>query len=321
MKKQFFASSALAISTGLLFVSPVHAAGVPAGTDIENTAQATYTAGGATQTIDSNTETVRVDELLDVTTTWQDGAPVPVENQSVLQFRVTNNGNGPEAFILTADPAVAGNDFDVTIDNLVIDANNNGVIDPGENPVPNGFTTDAISPDDFISVLVLVTAPDTAVNGDNSQVDLLAEAVTGTGAPGDVFPRAGEGGGDAVVGNTGADDNALGDLVAVRATVSLIKTSSVVDPFGGTQVVPGSTITYSLRAEVDGTGTIADLVISDIIPANTTYVPGTLTLEAAGLSDANDSDAGEASSAGIEVDVGTVPAAESRTVTFNVTVN
>ncbi len=321
MKTYLYSASAIAMSLGLVFANPALAVGVRAGTEIQNTASASYTAGGQTQTVDSNQETITVDELLDVTVTWQDGAPIPIADTSVLQFRVTNTGNGPEAFVLTANPAVAGNDFDVTINDLIIDANNNGVIDPGETPVPNGFTTAAIAPDAFISVLVRVTAPTTANNGQTSQVDLVATAVTGTGDPGDVFPRAGEGGGDAVVGSSGADDNALGQLIEVRATVTLVKTSSVVDPFSGTQVVPGSIITYSLAATVDGSGSVAGLVISDFIPANTTYVPGSLTFETAGLSDANDTDAGQASSAGIEVAVGTLAASQTRTVTFDVTVN
>ena len=321
MNQHKTAISALALSVGLLAATPAFAAGVRAGTDIENTATASYNTGGQPQQVDSNNDILTVDELLDVATAWQDGAPVPIDEQSVLQFRVTNNGNGREAFTITADPAVAGNDFDVTIDNLVIDANNNGVVDDGEQLLANGFTTAELDPDQSISILVLVTAPANAVDGENSQVDLLAEAATGTGNPGDVFAGQGEGGGDAVVGSTGADDNALGDLVASRATVTLVKSSSAVDPFGGTQVVPGSVITYSLVATVNGSGSVSGLSITDAIPANTTYSAGSLTLESASLTDADDADAGEGSSAGIAVDIGTLASNQSRTVTFDVTVN
>ena len=46
-----------------------HAAGVVAGTQIANTATATYDSGSASVSIQSNTVTVRVDELLNVAVT------------------------------------------------------------------------------------------------------------------------------------------------------------------------------------------------------------------------------------------------------------
>ncbi len=321
MNQHKTAISVIALSVGLLFSNPAFAAGVRAGTDIENTASATYSAGGQPREVFSNPDILKVDELLDVATAWQDGAPIPIDGQSVLQFRVTNNGNGAEAFTITADPAVAGNGFDTTVDYLVIDANNNGIVDDNETRLTNGFTTAELDPDQSINILVVVTAPAGATDGQTSQVDLLAVAATGTGSPGDVFANQGEGGGDAVVGSTGADDNALGDLVASRGVVTLVKTSSASDPFGGSQVVPGSIVTYSLVATVTGSGSVSGLSITDTIPVNTTYSPGTLTLQSNILTDADDADAGEASSAGIAVHIGALGSSQSRTVTFDVIVN
>lgn len=126
-----FAASTLVVTT--TFASTVaHADGVDAGTLIENTASATYDGGDGLVTIPSNTVAVRVDELLDVTLTSLNSGSVAAEpGTAVLTFELTNNANGPEAYSLTANPAVPGNDFDTTVDAIAVDTNGNGVYDPG----------------------------------------------------------------------------------------------------------------------------------------------------------------------------------------------
>ena len=44
---------------------------------------------------------------------------------------MTKTGNGPEAFALTPNTAVAGNDFEVLVESIAVDTNGNGVYDPG----------------------------------------------------------------------------------------------------------------------------------------------------------------------------------------------
>lgn len=308
----------------LLCSTAAFAAGVPAGTLIENTASASYDTGAdtPTQTIASNKVTVKVDELLDVAVASLDAGAVPVTASAVLSYSVTNTGNGPEAYKLTADPAVSGNDFNVIIDNLAIDTNDNGIYDAGDTIIANGANSPLINAETSLKIFVLVSSPAGVTDGQTSQVNLLAQAVTGTGTPGTVFAGQGFNSSDAVVGSSSADDNALGSLQSSVITVRLTKTASIVDPFGGTQSVPGAVVTYTLVAAVSGSGSVNNLQISDPIPASTTYIGSTLTLEGAGLTDlAGDGDAGQASSAGISVNAGTVPAGSTRTVTFNVKVN
>jgi uncharacterized repeat protein (TIGR01451 family) len=100
-----------------------------------------------------------------------------------------------------------------------------------------------------------------------------------------------------------------------------VKSSSILDPFGGSQPVPGAVVTYTLVATVNGTGQADNLHVTDVIPAGTTYEAGTLTLDTAALTDANDTDAGEASAAGIDVDLGNVAGGTTKTVTFNVKID
>jgi len=153
-------------------------------------------------------------------------------------------------------------------------------------------------------------------------VELSAQAVTGFGAAGTVFASAGVDGGDAIVGMTGAFAAATGNLVSGVADVTLVKSVVVRDPFGGSGIVPGSVATFTITASVTGTGSIASLVVSDAIPAGTTYAAGTLALDGTNLSDASDGDAGEASnSRGIRVNLGLVEVGRSHAVTFEVVID
>ncbi|MBX7495785.1 hypothetical protein K3172_07935 [Qipengyuania sp. 6B39] len=320
---QRIAASSLAIAT-LLAAQPALADGVPAGTIIENTASATYSdTGGTPQTVDSNTVTVQVDELLDVTVVTQDASAVSIGSGSaVLTFQVTNTGNGPEAYDLTADPAVAGNDFDVTIDAIAYDTNGNGVYDPGVDVILGpGEATPEILADGSLTVFVLVSAPAGVSDTETSQVNLLAEAVTGTGAPGTTFTGQGVDGSDAVVGTTGADDDDFGSLFATIASLSLVKSATVADPFGGNEAVPGATITFTIVASVTGSGSLADLRVTDATPTDTTYTAGSMTLDAASLTDAADTDAGTADASGIDVLIGDANAGDSFTITFDVVID
>ncbi len=315
--------SLVALPLIALCAAPAHAEGVSAGSLIENTATATYDDGDGPRSVDSNTVVLAVDELLDVTITSLDPGPIGVvPGSTVLTFELTNTGNGPEAFELTANPAVGGNDFDTTVDDIAVDTNGNGVYDPGVDTILTGpATSPVLAEDENITVFVITTVPAGVADGDQSDVELTAEAVTGTGTPGTTFAGQGVNGVDAIVGLTGADDTALGSLIAGITTVDLTKAASVVDPFGGTSVVPGSTVTFTITANVSGSGSVDDLVITDAIPTDTTYVPGTLTLDSGALTDASGDDAGEASATDISVDLGTVSGGASHAVTFDVTID
>ncbi|MEQ1547953.1 MAG: hypothetical protein ABL918_04810 [Chakrabartia sp.] len=317
----------LAIATASIgFAAPAFAAGTAAGSTISNTATATYNdTGGNSNTVNSNQVDLRVDELLDVTVASADAGDItttPGSTNQILSFIVTNNGNGSEAFTLTPNSTLGGDQFDPTTTSVVIDTNNNGVYDAGIDTVYTAGVNDPIlAPDASTRVFVLTTTPVGVANGDRGQVTLTAAAVTGTGAPGTSFAGAGQGGGDAVVGATGADSVDDGFYVVQNATISFLKSQTVLDPFGGTKVVPGSIITYTLVATINGSGTLTNVVVSDAVPANTTYQVGTLTLEAAVLSDTAADDAGEYTGTGVTVRAGAVPSGQTRTITFKVRVN
>lgn len=318
-------ASGVALAGALLAASPAHAAGTPAGTIINNNATATYDLpGGGQNVVTSNTVSLTVDELLDVSVASTDGGDVsvaPGATGQILTFRVTNAGNGSEAFALTARDNAGGDDFDPSATAIVID-NGNGVYDPGLDTVyVPGANDPVLAPDGSVLVFVLSSIPAGATNAQRGRVDLVAVAATGSGAPGTTFAGMGQGGGNAVVGATGADAEDDGYYAVSAASVSFVKSATVVDPFGGATQVPGSVITYRLVATISGGGSLANLGIADPIPAGTTFTPGSLRLEGNPLSDAADADAGEFSGTGIAVRLGTVAAGSIRTVTFQVEID
>ena len=308
------------LAYSVLTAGAAHASGVRAGSLIENTAQATYSTPDGPQTISSNTVTVKVDELLDVTVTSLDAGPVTTKpGTQVLTFEVTNTGNGPEAFDLAADPAIAANDFGATVTAIATDSNGNGVYDDGIDTVLAApQATALLAVDEAVTVFVVLTVPSDAADTETSEVELLAQAVTGTGAPGTTFAGAGENGSNAVVGASGADDAANGRLVVAITSVDLEKSAVIADPFGGSSAVPGAIVTYTIEAHVRGSAAVDNLIVTDSFPSGTTYHPGTLSLDSNALTDQPADDAGSASATGITVDLGTVAGGASHTVTFNV---
>jgi uncharacterized repeat protein (TIGR01451 family) len=316
-----------AVSAAAAGVStPAWAAGTPAGTDITNVATATYELPNGTPTsVDSNVVTLKVDELLDVVVAWGDPADVatsPGLTGQVLSFTVTNGGNGPEAYRLGTVANGGGDDFDPAVTATFLDSNGNGAFDAGVDTayVP-GVNDPQLTPDQSIAVFVLSTIPLVAADGTRGKVDLTAVSVTGSGTPGTSFAGQGEGGGNAVVGATGASAQDDGWYAVRRASLAFVKSASVADPFGGATQGPGAIITYTLTATVSGTGSLGNVTIADPIPAGTSYQAGSITLDASALTDAADADSGRFTGTGISVGLGSVAAGTTRIVKFKVKID
>lgn len=313
-------TSAMAV----IVATPAHAKGVRAGSIVTNTATATYEVGTTTTTINSNTVSMRVDEVLDVAVASRDANDAGVSADAKAQLRtftVTNAGNGPEAFNLSA-VAVNGNAFNPAVTIVAIDTNGDGIYEAGTDLlVTNGNAGPVLEPDASYTVLVLSDIPATAADASRGEVRLSALAVTGSGDPGTVFAGKGVNGGDAIVGATRANADAKSGFIVAKATVVLTKSATVVDPFGGTRGLPGAAITYHLVAAVSGSVSVANVHVADTIPDGTTYQSGSLTLDGTALTDAADGDAGSASTSGISVGLGTQAPGTSRTVTFTVKIN
>jgi uncharacterized repeat protein (TIGR01451 family) len=320
--------SGVIVALVTLFVClDLHAAGTPAGTDIENTAQISYTIGSTTLSAASNTTTIRVAEIVDVTVTVNP-APVsvaPGATEQPLIFTVTNTGNGSEAFLLSALSTLPSDDFDPVLsapNSIYIDSDNDGLRSAGDTPYGTSADAPVLAADASVRVFVLNGIPAGATDGQRGRSQLVASASTGTGAPGTSFTVAGV---EAIIGTTGGDGDAAGEYRVEALQVSAIKSQSIVDAFGGGRPIPGARINYQIIVTATGTGTASAVNFSDPIPANTTYVPGSLTLNSAVLSDSTANDAGEYATSPtprVLVTLGNLTQASGpQTITFAVTIN
>lgn len=310
---------------GLLSSQPVWAIGTTAGTDITNTATADYFVGATPLNATSNTTTTTVDELLNVTLVGQDaGSQVtvgPGDTNQVLTYQITNTGNGTDSYSLTASNLV-GDDFDATAIAIYLD-DGDGIFNAADTLL-DGSNDPVMNADDVITVFVVADIPAGLFDGDIGNIVLTVDSNTATGAPGTVVVGGGDGGTDAVVGASGGTDSATESYVVSNVVVSLLKSASIVDPFGGSDPVPGATITYSIDVTVTGAGTATGVVISDPIPADTTYVNSSMTLGGGPLTDAVDgldgADFDITAANTITVDMGDLTAG-TQTITFDVTIN
>ncbi len=305
------------------------AAGTAAGTIIDNTAVINYEVSGSPLSQTSNTNTVTLAELLDVDVTLQSG-PVSVTSPDTareLLYVGTNTGNGTETLSLALDSALGGDDFDPVpaVPSIYFDTDGSGDFSAPDTPYNPGVNDPILAADASVDILIVNDIPAALADGSIGFSQLSASSTTGTGAPGDVFVGAGDGGVDAVVGTSGATDADTGQYTVGDIQFTVVKTATVSDPFGGTQPVPGAQIDYQVVLTPTGSATATNSSFSDLIPPNTTYVPGTMTLNAAPLTDAADADVGEfvtAPAPEIAIVLGDLTGGSgAQTVTFSVTID
>lgn len=331
-----------------LAASTAQAAMTEAGTDITNTANVSYTdPDNNPQTTPSNISIITVAELLDVTVTKDQTNPASVltgANDQALSFTVTNTGNGQEAYALTVADSLTGDQFNPTGVQIYIDTNGDGLLDAGDVLLVPGSNDPVLAPSgqpgDSVKVLVVSDIPTGLSNGDLGNVRLSVESITTQATPvspdpvGTVFP-AGPGGVDAVVGTSGAVADDTNGYQVRAFNLDMVKTSSLTHPnpaLNG-KAVPGATITYTLTLTATGGGSFSNLVITDNIPANTTYTPNSLTLDGNPLTDSQNMDAGYVQGGVVRVfpngddtnnvpnNSGVITAPASHVVTFQVTIN
>jgi len=120
----------------------------------------------------------------------------------------------------------------------------------------------------------------------------------------------------------------------VMSPVSVVKTVTVIDTVGGTDPHPGATLRYQLVVSISGNTPVNNLIIADVIPANTTYSDGSMLLNGAAQTDVNDAPVDYSRAidilskpvVSIEIDLsqaGSVAVAPSatNTIIFEVTIN
>jgi uncharacterized repeat protein (TIGR01451 family) len=279
--------------------TPAHAAGTPAGTVISNQATVSFTdVNGNPLSAVSNIVTTTVSQVAAVTVD-PDNGPVTVAPSATHYFAhtVTNGGNGDDTINLTA--ASAGG-WTVALYN---DVNGNGTYESGTDTLLTDTNADGtpdsglLAHDGAMHILVAVTVPAGTADGASD-----VTTVTGT----------------SVFDNT-KTDTATDTIDTTAPDVAVVKS---VAPAGAQP--PGTTLTYTVVVTNNGTGAANAVVLTDPIPANTTYQAGTITYNAAARTDGADADNADynVTNAGqVTVTIGTLGSGASVTVTFQVKID
>ena len=278
---------------------------------------------------------VVVAEVIELVLTWQDASSVPVNSPDPgksLDFVLTNTGNGTETFQLSRNNQLTGDQFDpanAAAGAIYLESgaqagfqstgpNADIVYQPGINdPVlaagasRHVYVFSSIAPSLSIAAL--------------GKVSLAASSATpgAPGAlPGTTLAGLGQGGVDAVVGGSRGQASALGSYIVSGISLSLVKTMAAVrDTLGGPLVMPGSVLTYRIMLALTGAGIAENFSFADPLPASTTYLPGSITVDGAVRSDTNDTDNAGFSANTVSVLFGNTPVPATRVIEFKVTVN
>ena len=292
-----------------------------ANTLIQNRADISYDTNSGSHTDQSNIDSFRTDEVVDLTLTSNNGTNVAVrspDSDKVLAYTLTNTGNGVETFSIQSSQSLS-DDFDSTSIRIYLDSNANGIFEPLIDTLYTSGTNDPVLNAATSKVLfVVANIPAALSNNKLSGISLTATSATGTGAMGSALAGQGTGGVNAVFGASTGTATAEGTFVTTSVASTFTKTQSILDPDGGSAPIQNAVITYTLHLDVQGTGTLTSSIIQDLIPANTSYIPGSLKLNNIALTDSADADQGVFNGTVIQVDLGSVVAPTTADVSFQV---
>lgn len=276
------------------------ATGTVAGTNVNNTASVSYSVGGISQTpVSSNTATFVVDRKANVMVAEVGGAATAVsygQSNQVTTFTVTNTTNATQDFRLFGVNTVPGlqtplghtDTFGVTNIRVFVDSNNNGTYEVG---VDIATYIDELAPDATKTVFIVADVPVSGPANGVSGVNLTAVVATGGTAASlgadmtasllddptqidTVFADA-AGWIDLLRDgrySAGDEYSIAGAAAEAKKTVVLIS-----DPLNGLitpKAIPGAVMEYCISVKNISAQTITGVGISDNIPANTTYLPG-----------------------------------------------
>ena len=314
------------------------AAGTPAGTSISNVATVSYNLAGLIQSPITSTPAIfKVDELINPVLIWQDATPVAVkipDTNSPLTFLLINSGNGWESFSLTRtngpSPLPVGNYTPLTgtVGSIYLE---NGLQVGFQGVGPNadtayvpGVNDPNLAADAGQIIYVISDTPSASVNT-RGNVLLTAASLTTSAAgaaPGTSLSGLGQGGSFAVVNATRAQASAIGTYIATGLGLVVNKTViNVLDPTGTAVPMPGAVITYQIAVALPGVGTATNLVITDPLPANISYLPGSIVVAGVAKTDSADTDNAQFIANTVSVSLGNVAAPANFVITFRATIN
>lgn len=223
-----------------------------AGQKIQNQATATYKdALGNDYTAQSNLASVEVKQVY-FATLESDGAKEVASNQTAyFQHILTNTGNGQDTYTVSVaqDDSSGSDSGDFSTLKVYVDANDNGVVDAGENEV----TSVDLEAGEQVSLVVAGLVP-TATDGQTFDATLTVSSANGT-----VTDLTASKGLDTLDGTNEDTATVSGDAI-----LNVFKSS--------THDITNSQITYNVTVTNTGNSTAKDVILFDGLPAGTTLV-------------------------------------------------
>lgn len=291
-------------AASVLVLSPAaRAAGTLAGTSVTNQATVSYNVGAAAQTpVTSNTATFVVDRKVNLTVSEVGSAATAMsygDTNQVTSFLVTNTTNATQDFRLFSAQQLSlaittfglTDNMDMNNVRVFVDVNGNGTYEAGTD---TATYIDELAPDTSKTVFIVGDAPSSGAAGGTAGVGLTAVAAAGGAAnslgadltatigadsAGTVDIVFADGIGPIDLLHDGRQ-SALDSYVIASTTVNFAKTATIIsDPVNllvFPKAIPGATVEYCLKVSNSGVASATSIAITDAIPANTTYVPGSL---------------------------------------------
>lgn len=294
------------VSIAMLCSAPAFAGGTAPGTDILNTVNVNYQSGSIQQSVIAATDTFKVDRkiifsLVEAATTGTTTV-TPGQNEQVARFQITNTSNDTLDFSLaavqqaTSTNAAHGGQhaFDLSTFTLFVDGNGNGTYEPASD---TATVVDNLGLDQSRFIFGVGNVPLTAKNGEIAGMQLTATALESNGSAitaatdsttngattvETVFADALKSGvGGASAARDGIDV-ATDSYTVSAAALSVFKSSRIIsDGVSGERFksLPGAVVEYCISVANAAGGALAtNITISDIVPANTTYVPASIRI-------------------------------------------
>ena len=323
MKHLFKPGASGLLLTCMLFAGSTQtalAAGTASNTTVSNIATVNYDVGSVAQTAvlsspDGLTPTgvatdFLVDNRVDLSVAASDVTYVqvaPGSIEQVLTFTVTNDGNTTQDFILSAasgtDPFGGADNFDATAALVFVESGATAGFQAAEDVA---VYVDELAADTSATIYVVSTIDAGQVNGDIAAYTLTANAADAgvpatLGAETLVTAGADTAAVDVVLADAAGDTDALteGDhsdtsaYQVATAALTVAKVSTVIsDPINGgsnPKAIPGAVVEYTIT--VTNTGAQADnVVVTDPIPTNTTFVGGSVVAAGATIAYSEDNE-------------------------------
>ncbi len=343
--------SASGLSIAVLGVQPAFAAGTTAGSSITNTVTVEFQVGGVDQTDVTASDTFVVDRKINTSVAEQGNVTTtvaPNQQDAVTAFNVTNSSNDVVDINLAATNSAAAHggtdNFDVSGFQIYLD-DGDGSYDSGDTLITY---LDEMAEDETRLVFVIADIPNGRATGDVAGIRL-----TGTVREGGAVSSLG-----AAITESSSNDAAVEDTVfadadgtfdgisfdnddytVAAAALSAVKISEVLAtgyPIAGATEyfnIPGATVQYCIAVtNASGGADATGVTITDTVPADTTFVGGSILIGGSYDDNGTPGDTSDDSCSGgsaggsfdgtdVTAPLGTVSAGTTEVVTFRATID